>query len=362
MDMKEFFLVALPGLEDLVLKELKDWFPDLEATQEYGGVTAHAPMEVGLSLNLVLKTPTRILLRVASFKCSDFPKLYNKVKSINWSEYLKPETELSAQATARLSRLNMKNRIEKTCLDGYRHFKKDKGYEKSKNKVGLYIRLHKDICTLSLDTSGERLHKRGQRTHIGDAPLRETIAASLLLNLQYLSEETGSVEVVDPMMGTGAFLVEAQGLNEASENRDFNFEYFQSDAINNPVLKVSRADISNSVGYEIDAKSCEAAETNGVQNILNEDFFKASPLDDSKRWLVCNPPYGERLKVDMPLKEYYEKLFAKCEEVAKPDYASFILPTKSLKGKFNLPGSWKVADKRPFLNGGIAVTAMTFKR
>ena len=105
--MSEFFLVALPGLEDLVRLEVADWFPELSAKVEHGGVTVTAPLGTGLAMNLALKTPTRILLRVASFTCRDFPRLYNKVLALPWHEWIHPEFTLEVTASTTRSRLKI---------------------------------------------------------------------------------------------------------------------------------------------------------------------------------------------------------------------------------------------------------------
>ncbi|HMN67987.1 MAG TPA: hypothetical protein PKC28_05560, partial [Bdellovibrionales bacterium] len=122
-------------------------------------------------------------------------------------------------------------------------------------------------------------------------------------------------------------------------------------------------------GFEADAKTLKAAETNlakarvGVPMSLGkQDFFKAGPLPAAlgSRWVFCNPPYGERLKVKEPLADLYAKLFAQIENVAKPDRVCVLLPSKSVKGKFHLPPRWKVLGKRPLLNGGLPVVAFVF--
>src|SRR5687768_5467641 len=85
---QEFFLVSLPGLEDLVAREVADWFPSFELKPEYAGVTVFAPLAEGLAMNQALKTPTRILMRVAEFRVRDFPKLYQKVNEFDWAKWL----------------------------------------------------------------------------------------------------------------------------------------------------------------------------------------------------------------------------------------------------------------------------------
>lgn len=369
--MREFFAVALPGLEDLVEGEVKEWFPDLETKKEHGGVTVMAPLDKGLSMNLALKTPTRILLRLETFKCKDFPKLFQKIESFPWKETVDPSCELTVHVSTRLSRLKIKKRIEETCEDGWRdHQIKNKVKAVRGKKANLYVRFIEDECTLSLDTSGERLHKRGARQHIGDAPLRETIAAAMIQMIAKHHTE-GPVEIIDPMMGSGTFMLEAGTRDDLVEAREFAFETFAVKPKQTPKLKTPRPEIKSLIGYELDPKTVKAAENN-LRSIADdfsielheEDFFKAEPLPAAKmaRWLLANPPYGERLKVREPLLDFYIRLFAAADRVAKPDRACFLLPSKAVKGRFQLPGGWKVLEKRPFLNGGIPVIAFVFGR
>lgn len=369
---KEFYLVALPGLEDLVLQELRDWHPELEANAQHGGVLLRAPLEVGLALNLCLKTPTRILLRVDSFVCKDFPKLFKKMAELPWNEWVKPNCKLTVRAATARSRLKIKKRIEETCLEGWKASQKGiKGSKMPEGQLDLYVRIVDNVCTLSLDTSGERLHKRGLRTHIGAAPLRETIAAGLLQMLESSTENRDPVTLVDPMIGSGTFLLEANLRDQLVDQRDFAFDSFKSSEIGSPDLKVARAKFSNFFGFESEKKTLKAARENlksinANLNLIETDFFKVTkPITKAanhQTWVINNPPYGERLKIEKPLGEYYAELFRQTEHIIRPDRACFLLPAKALKGRLQLPLQWKVLEKRKFLNGGIPVTAFVFGR
>ncbi len=365
---QEFFLVTLPGLEDLVLAELKAWFPRLEGKVEVGGVTVQAPLTEGLAMNLALKLPTRVLLRVATFTCRDFPKLYNKVASFNWGGILDPGSTLTVHASAHRSRLKIKKRIEETCADGWLTHQKQIRAKPSGQAASLYVRLYDNLCTLSLDTSGERLHKRGARALIGEAPLRETLAAAMIqLVAQTYAASPSAVELLDPMMGSGTILLEAAVRDRLVDQRGFAFESFVAQPVL-PAAPSSSARFTRLVGFEVDAKTCAAARAN-LQNIgleietHNQDFFAIPPLParaECQRWVINNPPYGERLKVRGSLPEYYAHLFAQCEKVAHPDRACFLLPATA--GRLILPAAWKVLEKRRLSNGGIAVLAYVFGR
>lgn len=372
-DAAEFFLVTLPGLEDLVAAEVSDWFPDLKTHIEYGGVTVIAPLERGLEMNIALKTPTRILVRVYSFVARDFPKLFQKMSEFPWQKWVSPHCEIEVHESTKRSRLKIKKRIVATCEAAWREQQRDRRTPSKKpSKIRLYVRILDDVCTVSLDTSGERLHKRGARELIGEAPLRETIAASLFQSVaRGLESSNLPVEVVDPMMGSGVFLLEAATREKLVEAREFPFDAFARAPSGSPSIQKKGPNVTGLIGFEQDQKTIAAAKANfKAANLEHQvdvrvgDFFKAEPLPapPGQRWVFCNPPYGERLAVEESLREFYENLFAATERVARPDRACFLLPAKVVHGKFVLPYQWTVLEKRRFLNGGIPVVAFVFGR
>ncbi len=362
-EVSEFFVVSLPGLEDLVVEEIRSWFPHLEVQQEHGGVTVWAPMAEGLGLNLVLKSGVRVLLRLHSFRCRDFPKLFKTFRDLPWNQWVQPDTSLVVNASSRASRLKIKKRIEETCLKAYEKARINKG----DGTATVYVRFLNDQCTISLDTTGERLHKRGHRQLIGEAPLRENLAAAMILMVMKHANVNDPVEIIDPMMGSGTFLLEATGLHHVAPQREFAFKRIPQVKAALPKAKPPKLRIERLVGFERDPKTFEAARKNlkDVQDVqlYQADFFSTEPMANTqaRRWVFCNPPYGERIRVEDDLKKYYETLFETTERVVKPDYACFLLPTGKVKGKFKLPVLWKIVDKRPFLHGGLPVTAFLFQ-
>lgn len=117
---------------------------------------------------------------------------------------------------------------------------------------------------------------------------------------------------------------------------------------------------------DADEKTLKAAGSNlqsVTAQLIKADIFSLEAIVKAsgvERWLFCNPPYGERLKIQGSRLEFYQKLFQACAKVADPERACFILPAAAVKGKFQLPRGWKVAAKRPFSNGGIPVIAFVF--
>jgi putative N6-adenine-specific DNA methylase len=383
----EFYLICLPGLEELVRAELETWLP-LAANPgpkagpktgpkievERGGVTAYLPLGQGLALNRVLKTPTRILLRLAKFGCRDFPKLFRKLSGFDWQDWVADGAPVEFVASSHRSWLKIKRRIEETANDAYKASLKKRGLTpRSMPTETILLRIDGDVCTVSLDTSGELLHKRGYRPLSSDAPLRETIASALLLMLERSAPQTNKVELIDPMTGGGTFLLEAAGLRRPVSSRGFAYEH-------NPVLMKRAKDLPNLrstspdpyvsfVGYDLDEKALIAAQGNWSQirearpvQWERRDFVHAPFLTPGvERWLIANPPYGERIRVEGRLKDYYERLLEAAFEVAHPTRACFLCPEKVRPLTLRLPRGWVIADETAFSNGGLPVRAIVYK-
>lgn len=376
----EFFLVVIPGLEDLALWELRRWRPEVEAKIERGGISLHLPLEEGVELNRLLKIPTRILLRLSSFGCRDFPKLFRKISGFPWGKFVGTEAGLSFSASSHGSRLRIKKRIEETCQDGWRAHLKKSGRKIDKDKdhhdLEILVRFVDDVCTLSLDTSGEALYKRGLRAMISEAPLRETIAAALISLMIKSAGGATPEEWVDPMMGGGTLLLEALTLFEPVTTRGFAFEDIEGLKASRPLIAARQKTCLRAVrGYELDEKVIGAARENLSQairslgstsstsvEIESRDFFTAEVLPKgSSRWLIANPPYGERLKIEGRLSDYYARLFETAEKVVHPERAGFILPAKVDASRLQIPRGWRLVENVRFSNGGLPVAAVVFE-
>ena len=380
----DFYIVVTPGFEILAEKEIIQWarspaFSTLlesEIRREHGGLSVRLPLAMGCELNRVLKIPTRILIRLSAFGCRDFPKLFKKTAGFNWSDWIVPGVEVDFQASTHKSRLFIKKRIEETCREGFEKYRKASGLETQLSAAGravqqVLVRVNNDVCTISLDTSGELLHKRGLKRLSSEAPIRETIAATLLSWM--MSDETpASITLVDPMIGSGTFAMEADHLGKISAARSFAFESFPIYASEVPPMISARplaTMFTKFVGLDLDAKAAKTTKQNWIESggesqrlsIEVADVFDAKPLAiEGERWLITNPPYGERLKIEGRLKDYYELLFETCERIAQPDRACFVLPDTARPAQLRIPSRWKTAGALRFQNGGLPVTALLF--
>lgn len=382
LDQSRFFIVYPVDLEDLGLVELKEKFAQHFADslisltivkQIPGGLEIECPLHIGLRLNTILRTPTRILLRLAEFKCRDAPKLFQKISKFNWSPWLIGQTPEVESATAN-SRLFDSRKIEKAIQDGvlqyYRHKPVKKKYLEHlattdlKNLPKIYFRCVDDVCTLSLDTTGERLHLRGEKTLTGLAPIRESLAALLLKELQaHLRADTYTL--IDPMCGSGTFLFEANDSNAVTVGREFSYLHTPVALDDKTILKKLEAGdnesyFSNLLGFEINSEVVKLAKKNCENTkikIEQADLFNETPIIAKPSVVIINPPYGIRVgergigEEEINL-AYYLKVIAAVKKKFSPELLGIIVPN-DYKLKSNK--DFTIHSARAFKNGGIEV-------
>jgi putative N6-adenine-specific DNA methylase len=362
----EFFIVCQPGFEKQLALELGEFWPYLLEKDarphhrrlqivdvQVGGVTVMAELVLGLQINFFSKIASRVLMRIAQFKSRDFPGLFKNLKKLNLQPYFPEQFRLEVQASS--SRLNNEKRIVGVAEECWQKKLNDKA------SPALFIRMHEDICTVSVDTSGEHLHFRRGKKKIGEAPLRETISAFMLHQLIGGSGvgELQALSLLDPMAGSGTLLSEAAFLFQPNFFRSYSFlefpscpkllkaEKLQQNYPNFPrlfrqfyafdsaveMLPVLRENLAG-LPVEIEAR----------------DIFSGARKIDEAFWLVSNPPYGERLKVDWNFTE-----LARAFERYRPSRMGVLLPQRAV-GAFEKGLSKKIKSVHHFKNGGIPVS------
>ncbi len=369
---EQFFITTAPNLEKILAKELEMKWPHIadaikipypEKIQIHkGGVELETDLQVALTLNHHLKTANRILLRISSFKCRDIPKLFNKLKKIKWNSYLDNRTPL-LEISAHGSRLFDSRKIEKAAIDAIAHYRKANPlahkYHVEDNSLPvprIFIRFIDDLCTISIDSSGDLLHKRNYRLSSGVAPIRETLAASLLLKL-ITHIDNDSFTLLDPMCGSGTFLFEAQTFFNCNQQR--NFAFYQFPIAKN--LKISPQDLPSpwnikTLGSDLDHNILEIAKEINEKNDLNTIFSSKDILKDNYQefpqnaLVILNPPYGKRIKLPEDPKTYFPKLITAIKEKLSPKAFGIIIPATI---KFQMPKFCKDVQKIYFSNGGI---------
>jgi putative N6-adenine-specific DNA methylase len=186
----ELFCVVAPGLEVVGMEEaVAAGFEVLG--HEVGGVRLRGDLDEALRANLCLAIPTRVLERIAHFEARDFGRFEREVRAIDWARF---GTGFAPRAACHKSKLHHTGALESRLAQLL-----------PAGETALLARFQNDVCTLSLDSSGERLNKRGWRIETGPAPLRETLAAGLLRLAGWVAGEP----LYDPMCGSGTFVIEA---------------------------------------------------------------------------------------------------------------------------------------------------------
>lgn len=357
--MNKFFIICPIGFEKLLLQEIQyKWtshFPELELPDcqvTLGGIELETQIQQGLLLNNILKLPTRILLRIKQQKCRDLPKLFNILKKINWKEYLQ-QTNLKFHVTAKKSRLIHTKKIENTCKEALSaYFNANQIPQKTKlvnvNEQVIHLRLNEDLLEISLDTSGEALHKREQANYRGKASIRENFSAALCLSLLGLKNHSNKV-FADLMCGSGTNLMEARSFFKLN-NRPFSYENWKIDLTSELKDLPDLWNIKEFVGNELDPTVYEEVSKNDFY-VTNEDFFNYSSKNIDI--LILNPPYGKRIKIHQDKVEYFKSIISHIKGHIKPKIFGVIIPR-------DFASSIECKERIHFNQNGIKVSFLIF--
>jgi 23S rRNA G2445 N2-methylase RlmL len=319
------FATCAPGVEGVLHSEIRPMrFSKVE--RQVGGVRFEGTIEDAWRANLHLRTAVRILLRLGRFQARGGDALYRGVQEIDWRRFMVPEGSLVVAAQTKDSALDHSLFIEQRTKDAIvDQFAARDGVRPSVDKESpdafIHVHLFRDRCTVSVDTAGASLHKRGWRSVQGRAPLAETLAAAIVL----LSEWDGRAPLIDPFCGSGTILIEAaliaMRVPPGIFRQEFGFERFpghDADAWQRMWHKASDEIQSprklTLLGSDRDATAIEGARQNLASAGLADhvDLQVADALSMEFRagwngWIVTNPPYGERVGSDVALTTLYRK-------------------------------------------------------
>jgi putative N6-adenine-specific DNA methylase len=317
----DLFAVCAPGIEPLLADELRA----LGATAlrpEPGGVAFRGDRQALYRANLWLRTATRVLLRLGEFHARDFDQLRRRAGRLAFEQFVPPERPLRISATCSRSRLRhtgaVAERVHLAVADRLGAEVPLAGPDDPDPQLVL-VRLAHDRCTVSLDTSGALLHQRGWRKRAGKAPLRETLAAALLL----ASGWDRVSPLADPFCGSGTIPIEAALLARRlapGRSRRFacmDWPGFDAAAASRALAEVEAAALPAAppiLGSDRDAGAIEAARANAeaagvgaavaVSQRAISDF---EPPPGKPGWIVSNPPYGVRLGAGGDLRDLYAR-------------------------------------------------------
>lgn len=360
------FLIVPPGLEALALEELESKCPvSNPVTVMKGGVELDADLDWIVKAHCLLKLPTRILMRVKEFKVRDFPKLHQKFSSFKWNEVLshpEPEWEISCSK----SRLMHTGRIEETIKEALTEALVRQPLSldwKKKNypPQTFYVRIVDDNLVLSLDLTGEPLYKRGYQKIKGEAPIRENFAAAFLMDLfRGLDHE---VTLVDPMCGSATFLTEALNFNNPLHFRKFAFEYapfFKGKMVRLPIV-TQKFPVSKVIGFDVNEELISKVKKESDLDLRVLDSVKEKLPVENEFVMICNPPYGERIKIEGKRGSFLREAWEKFLKVDRPLRFGWVLPS-DMDDLFAKAPGYKMLRKKHLKNGGLAVTYWVWER
>ncbi|HLS48306.1 MAG TPA: hypothetical protein VK012_07280 [Gemmatimonadales bacterium] len=321
----ECYAVTHPGLESLTAAELLA----LGVVGEVGPGGVSFPADLGLlcAANLHLRTASRVLVRVGSFAARTFPELERHAGRLPWDLYLGRGAAVAFRVTSRKSRLYHQNAIAERLLTAARNAVGEVAAAKAAESDAdsadaqlFVVRVVRDQVVVSADSSGALLHRRGYRLASGKAPLRETLAAGMLLALGW----DGSVPLIDPFCGSGTIPIEGALLARRIPpgiSRQFQFEGWTGfDAeILEGVRAAARAQVlpgppREIVGADRDAGAIESAGANAERAAVGADVeFRRAALSALEPpagpgLLLTNPPYGVRVGERLRLRDLYAQL------------------------------------------------------
>lgn len=337
--MERLFAACSPGLEEFVGQELRrlhllpaetsssslDSPAEKGLEDEAGGVEFHGTLHDVYRANLRLRTASRVLVRLGEFPAATFTELRRRVSQIPWENYLGPGRPIALRAACRKSRLYHSGAVAEHVTAGIAvRLGRSPSVQKFDEGIAplpqlILVRLVENQCTISLDSSGNLLHRRGYRQATAKAPLRETLAAAMLLASGWDSTRP----LLDPFCGAGTIVIEAAmaalkippGIGRRFAFMDWpNFDKGIWESLMEDAGKKHSPLLPKIIASDRDAGAIEAAQANarraGVAGWIDFSRRAVSAIEPpaGPGWVVTNPPYGVRLRANKDLSNLYAQL------------------------------------------------------
>lgn len=372
--MNRYFATVARGLETLAAQELEQLGASaIEAG--FCGVSFAGDRTLLYRVNLWARLPFRILMKLHEFPCQDAEDLYRGIQTIDWAQYLTPDLTLAVNATGKSEQLNHTHftalQVKRAIVEQQQDRMGDRSnVELQSPDVQISVHIDRNVCTVSLDSSGQSLHRRGYRPAVGAAPLKESLAAALIQLSGWQPEQM----FYDPLCGSGTLPLEAslKALNIAPGLfRDrFGFETWLD--ADQPLLEklIQSAEASQREslpapiwGSDRDADVIEQAIANATNcGVLNHVYFASIDLEDvaapaDSGVVFCNPPYGERLGRNSDLGAFYKRLGDVLKQRFKGWTAFVLSGNKELAESIGL----KSAQRFAVYNGKLPCQLMKYE-
>jgi putative N6-adenine-specific DNA methylase len=370
-----FFVNTAPGLSKLCLSELESILDAPKTLEKVsGGIEFSGRLTDCFATNLNLRTASRVLMRITTFKATNFRQLEKNLLKQSWELYLKQDSTFHINVATRHSRLFHKTavaeKVQQSIAErwtGAAMDSREGDHPGIRQKI--FVRAVDDRFTISLDSSGAHLHKRGLRTYPGSAPIRETLAASVLKWSGYRPDRP----LLDPMCGSGTFSIEAALMAKqipAGFFRPFAFmewpafrprqwDYLKRSSEKSIQQMVKPSIFASDQDPESVRRFGAFVEKNRLTDAIKtecKDFFSISPKEVADRTglVVLNPPYGHRLGNPERSHQVYEAIIEKLAgDFTGWDFA-LIAPPQYLKKHH-----FKNIRSYPLFHGGLKMQVLT---
>ncbi|EGQ2856041.1 class I SAM-dependent RNA methyltransferase [Staphylococcus pseudintermedius] len=365
--MYQLLAVCPMGLESIVAREVQDLGYDTRV--ENGRIYFEGDASAIVKANLWLRTADRVKLIVGQFEAVTFDSLFEQTKNLPWEQFIPTDGQFPVQGRSLKSKLfsvpDVQAITKKAIVERLKNAHQVSGWlDESGAKYPVEVAILKDKVLLTIDTSGSGLNKRGYRLAQGEAPIKETLAASLVK----LANWTGDTPLIDPFCGSGTIAIEACLIAQniaPGFNRSFISE--QWDIIPKGLYDQKRAEADELADYDkeieiyasdIDPEMVEIAQRNadevGVGDIIRFEVKDVNTLTinhDGPIGLIGNPPYGERIGDRAEVEEMYRNLGILMQN--HPNLSLYIMTSNK---EFEYLVNRKATKRRKLFNGYIETT------
>ncbi|GAB0322894.1 class I SAM-dependent RNA methyltransferase [Staphylococcus pseudintermedius] len=365
--MYQLLAVCPMGLESIVAKEVQDLGYDTHV--ENGRIYFEGDASAIVKANLWLRTADRVKLIVGQFEAVTFDSLFEQTKNLPWEQFIPTDGQFPVQGRSLKSKLfsvpDVQAITKKAIVERLKNAHQVSGWlDESGAKYPVEVAILKDKVLLTIDTSGSGLNKRGYRLAQGEAPIKETLSASLVK----LANWTGDTPLIDPFCGSGTIAIEACLIAQniaPGFNRSFISE--QWDIIPKGLYDQKRAEADELADYDkeieiyasdIDPEMVEIAQRNadevGVGDIIRFEVKDVNTLTinhDGPIGLIGNPPYGERIGDRAEVEEMYRNLGILMQN--HPNLSLYIMTSNK---EFEYLANRKATKRRKLFNGYIETT------
>lgn len=313
------------GLEAVLKKEIYDLGYEITEVED-GRVSFEGDAEAICRANVFLRTAERVLLKVGKFHAVTFDELFEGIKALPWEVYIPKDGKFWVKKASSIksklfSPSDIQSLAKKAMVDRLKGEYHVDWFAETGASYPVRIFLLKDEVTVTLDTSGDSLHKRGYRMASSKAPITETLAAALIMLTPWRKDRI----LVDPFCGSGTFPIEAamMAANIApGMNREFMAEQWTNliprqlwyDTVSEAEDLIDKDVEINIQGYDIDGEIVKSARENakraGVEELIHFQQRPVDQLNHPKKYgfIITNPPYGERLEEKSALPELYTQI------------------------------------------------------